>query len=42
MKRTKKNKMLYIKTFIQEYKGMALVYLILTIINILWIMFYNK
>ena len=42
MKRTKKNKMLYIKTFIKEWQGVALIYLILIIINVLWIIFYNK
>lgn len=42
MKRTQKNKMLYIKTFMQEYKGVMLIYLILTIINVLCIIFYNK
>lgn len=42
MKRTTKNKMLYIKTFIKEYKGVAIIYSILTIINVLLIIFYSK
>ena len=40
-KRTKKNKMLYIKEFFKQYGGCMLLYAILTILNVLFIIFYE-